>query len=286
MCCGRDSWSVSLSEDSAGEIDGAMVYYRYRRGPFHIVTNPPHSQYVGPWIRATGKQRQESVYKYRDRIWNNLLNDLPDVDYIKLGIDPGFVDVYRFDRQGLRLGTRCTFHLDLAEPVDDLVKGWSKGQRQVVSKTSLGTENIVRLSWATFLSNYQAAHKENTGALIQWNESSSWMEDAIDAGQIICLGLQSDGCLEAGVLLLLDGTMAHYLFSYSSRTGRALDANTILLYHSFVILKNQGVSTFNFEGSMIAGVHDYFRSFGGKRVPVTFIESIKPMYSLAKMILR
>ena len=44
-------------------------------------------------------------------------------------------------------------------------------------------------------------------------------------------------------------------------------ANALMIHESIKLLKSEGVEIFDFEGSMLPGVEQFYRRFGGKLVP-------------------
>jgi hypothetical protein len=72
----------------------------------------------------------------------------------------------------------------------------------------------------------------------------------------------------AMLYLIWDNDVA-YAWIMASRDGRPPDSYSMpwLLWQAILYAKNSGLTTFDFEGSMIPGVARFFRQFGAKAVP-------------------
>jgi len=74
----------------------------------------------------------------------------------------------------------------------------------------------------------------------------------------------------ASLFLVEDAYYVYYLFGGYDDNYASTGAKTLLFWNAILYAKEKGL-LFNFEGSMLKGVEQYFRSFGAQLQPVHFI---------------
>ncbi len=78
--------------------------------------------------------------------------------------------------------------------------------------------------------------------------------------------LNDNGEICASVLIVWDNSRAYYLMGASSSDLKSNAANSLLIWEGIKRVSDKN-RVFDFEGSMIAPVEKYFRSFGTEQVP-------------------
>ncbi|MBA3648943.1 MAG: GNAT family N-acetyltransferase [Chitinophagales bacterium] len=86
-----------------------------------------------------------------------------------------------------------------------------------------------------------------------------------NAGQL-WIAKDSSGKIDAAIFIVWDRTAAYYLIGGKNPENKNTGTMSFLFWHAIKTMSER-VSVFDFEGSMIKGVENYFRSFGAKQKP-------------------
>ncbi len=77
--CGQDNWDVVLVE-KGGQIIASMPYPTFRRALFNVITMPPLTQILGPFIKYPQNQKLTNKLSYEKSVLNSLIEQLPSFD--------------------------------------------------------------------------------------------------------------------------------------------------------------------------------------------------------------
>ncbi|MBS3993316.1 MAG: hypothetical protein KGZ87_06340 [Bacteroidetes bacterium] len=168
---------------------------------------------------------------------------------------------------GKNVTERVNYILPLDKPYEELFKGYRKDRRERIRSNvnSVIQTNNKRLKELIDLSARFYSDK-----FLLSNKSIKSLEKLVEIGVkkgIIDLKLDIEKHSEdilAGALFFNFGNRVVYLFSAQSDAGRKANSLSIIL--NTVIKENSNTDKIlDFEGSMIPGIADFFKSFGAER---------------------
>lgn len=196
-------------------------------------------------------------------------------------LPPEWQDVQVLDWGGFKCSIRYTYRLDLHEedPLKDLS---SKVKGHVRSARESGAELSHEVSEEEFLT-CMASTAKHQGFDLR-GESLRRLFQAAQAPNGQVYGVRLQGELVAAGLFVEDREVRYYLMGGLSREHALRGSLALLLVQAISDSKERGLKIFDFEGSMIPGVEQFFRSFGGKPTPyylaTTAPSVLKPLFRL------
>jgi len=269
MSCGADGWEVALTLDKNQEIQGALPYHIYRRGPFTIVANPPHTPYVGPWISPSTASRRSTRVSYRDRILQSLVGQLPQASYTRLALRDHETNISPWVWADFQVGVKQTMILDLKRGTESIISNSTSKLSHIWSSD----QEIEEISWEEYYSFHQHMNASRIAAQIQWVEAEKFSSLNIAETDIRCTAIRSGREIQSAICLVRDHVRCYYLHGASKKSSSVQDANAILLADSIDWAIQCGCEIFDFEGTTLPGVYEFFRKFGAQIVHRQYVEN-------------
>lgn len=267
--CGADNWGVSISLDQHGEVEGALVYYLQKRYGLWIITSPPFTTYSGLWLHPKINTLKPSTRMAAEKkICNDLLSQLPPYQFFYQQWHPQITNWLPYHWKGFRQTTYFTYISHTESDQTKVLEKMNKSARKRCKKGA--TEFAIEESEdsAQLFELYQASLKRRgilpKSAFTLFNRLDG--ELAKRAMRKILFARSPSGEIVAGQYLIMD---EHTIYAH---LGGILPnyRNTGAWYAIFdkALTHNNGaVKAFDFEGSMIEGVEEFLRSFGGTLTP-------------------
>lgn len=269
MSCGSDQWDVTLSRDSRSEIDGALVFHRYRRGPFSILANPPHTPSVGPWIKPSLKRRRSTSAAHQDRVMSQLIAELPSASYTRLALSSGEENISQWVWSDFFVGVKQTMILELSAGLEDIK------QNSTSKLAHIWTERheIETLDWETYKNFHQRINQQRKSARIQWADDSHMPQiTEIDGVDLRCTAIYDGEEIVSAICLIRDWDRCYYIHGATSKSHNMIDANACLLAEGIQWAIERNCKIFDFEGTTLPGVYEFFRKFGARISHNQFVE--------------
>ena len=273
MCDNPENWDVCLCTDEKGQVQGALTYATYKFGFWKVVFPPPLSPFGGIWIRTTTQSSERDTLNRRREITENLVRQLPNMPYIELKLAPDCTDWIPFFREGFRQSTRYTYQL---RDISDTKLIWGQFGRSrtrniegLVAKQGQDLSIRAGQDLSLLLSAYQTNLSK---------KGVSWKFSLEKFGQMDAALVKHDKRLFFEVVdenktvvgskyVILSGNTAYGMLSFSTEKARKNGLGAWMTWEAIKICSAKGIKIFDFEGSMLLGVEEYFRSFGGIQTP-------------------
>ncbi|MEO5674952.1 MAG: GNAT family N-acetyltransferase [Chitinophagales bacterium] len=259
-----EDWDVCVLK----ERDEMMAYFLYsskKNFTAYQVIMPKLTQFLGPNYHLT----ETSVRKRQNgetEILQSLLQQLPSSAYFESRWHFRFQNWLPFYWKGFHQTTRYTYVLsDISSP-GVLRESFSEKINRDINKAekhfSIAESHDTRAFFRLLKKNFQ-------GKKMQIPFEEKLLEKIFNACQKhnagkIFLALDSAGKIAAGIFVVWDSVTAYYLIGGKDDDFGNSGATTFLFWNAFINLKDT-VRSFDFEGSMIKGVENYFRSFGAEQ---------------------
>ena len=250
------SWWLDASTE--GRWDGLVVddyrvvlplprLRRYRLLPVYI--RPPFTQQIGPF----GSLRDGDLRAMLGRVPTRFQVSLPLRPWIDRDEVPSDFSVRK----------RVNFVLDLSPPFETVRRGFQKRMRQYLNQDTDMEDHVVSREEVIELCRTQLGDKGGIRGF-HWQRLSA----IIDACQARSLG-ECRGMSENGTLLCVGfyphlAGRAFNLAAASTQAGFERRAMIHLLARKMQQMSGEPGAAFDFEGSELPGVREFFSRFGGK----------------------
>ena len=264
---GAENWDVVLSLDAEGNPKGVWPYViKQSKGLLKVNVMPPLTPYLGPWLFYPEKiQTRQKKFQFEEKILPELVAQLPSVFLLQQKCHPRFFNWMPLYWLGFQQTTRFTYRI---EPGSSTDKIFNASLRSDISRSRKKMEIQV-------LDNPELFYEINVlsftqqGRPIPYDLSFFLRLDASlsQRGQREITAIFDQNGEPMGALYLIwDIDTAYYLASGIDRSKHPSGVMSYLLAVAIEKTLKEG-KTFDFEGSMIPGVEQFFRSFGGKLTP-------------------
>ena len=262
-----EQWDVAIVE-SGKEVQAFMPYFRKRKLKFEVVTVPPLTPYMGPWIHYPEGQKEATKLSYEKKMMEQLIAQLPKTDKFIQYFHPEVTNWLPFYWSGFEQSTRYTYVIDDLSDSEALFNNRQGNTRREIAKAnkSLTVNEIDSVSVLHQLKeqDYKAKKQEINYSEAYFNHIFTKLKekDACKAW----VAKDSNGKEIASLLLVWDADSAYYLAGAVDPANRNTGAMSLLMWTA--IQFSSGVTNaFNFEGSMVEPIERFFRSFGAKQTP-------------------
>lgn len=259
-------WDVALV-GSKNDVQAFMPYFKKRKLQFEIITVPPLTPYIGPWIHYPEGQKEATRLSYEKKMMEQLIDQLPKTDKFIQYFHPEITNWLPFYWAGFEQSTRYTYVLNDLSSTDLLYQELQGNIRREIAKASKSLSIVESDSVDTLhqlkLKNYQAKGKE-------LNYSEAYFIRIVKTLQKkeackIWIAEKDDKAV-ASLLVTWDADSAYYLAGAADIEYKNSGAMSLLMWTA--IQFSAGVTNkFNFEGSMVEPIERFFRSFGAKQTP-------------------
>lgn len=273
--CG-DAWNVCLVE-KGGQVAAAMPYHfsRTRLG-LHVLSQPPETQKLGPWLRSTNAKYSNRLGQEKDLL-NELIEQLPAFDYFQQNWHYANTNWLPFYWRGFQQTTRYTYRLPDLSDLDAMWAGFRENIRGDIRKASGRFKLRVRTD--CLLDEFLALNVqtfERQGMSLPYSNSFIRRLDAAchaNNARKIFIAEDERGRRHAGVYIVWDEQSAYYLMGGGDPKLRSSGATSLCIWEA-IQFAAAVTKSFDFEGSMIEPVERFFRAFGAVQTPYFSIKKI------------
>lgn len=271
-----DAWDVCLV-GKGDEIVASMPYVIKKRYGFTLLSHPPLTQNLGPWLKSSQAKYSKILSQQKD--WMEaLIAQLPKYEYFNQNWHYSQTNWLPFYWHGFEQTTRYTYVLDDLSQIDKVWGGLEAKIRTDVRKaenkvgvkvkTDLPIEDFITLNEMTFQRQgmqmpYSKEFVKNLAEVAQQRKQCRWF-----------IGQDASGQNHAGVLIMWDAQSAYYLLGGGNPDLRNSGATSLCMWEA-IKFASTVTQRFDFEGSMIESIERFFRGFGAVQKPY-FAVSHKP----------
>jgi len=264
--CGNENWDVTLVE-KGGRIIGSMPYFIKKRMGFTLLTHPPLTQKLGPWLRPSNK-KYAKMLSYQKDVMSALIEQLPSYDYFLQNWDYNNTNWQPFYWKDFKQTTYYTYVLSELADEKQLWDGIEAKIRTDIRKATnrynlhvrddLGIEDFLKLNRSTF--RRQGKTPPYTKKLVKRLDRACDQRNC----RKIWIAEDEEGRHHAGAYVVWDENSAYYLMGGGDPDLRNSGATSLVIW---VAVKHASTVTqkFDFEGSMVESIERFFRAFGGRQ---------------------
>jgi len=254
--------------DDGDNLVGGFYLYKEKKFGFSIYRNPPFTPYVGPFLKIEAKNKVSIMNNWKNSL--RLIADFIDnLNYsiISFSLNREIIDTQPFIWKKFKVIPNYTYILSLNENIDKINKRMSSERRNDIKKALKDNiyvekienyENVKLLVQKVF---YRQGKKLNEYYLnkILFNFSNNHNSFAF-------VSFKNDIPISAA-FCVYDNDTAYYLLGGYDYENKHHGAGALALWECIKYAQSIGLKYFDFEGSMIPEIEQYFRGFGGKLTP-------------------
>ena len=271
------SWNVALSRAKDGTIIGVWPYFEGVKLGMDVSLPPVLASYLGIWIDYPEEDwKEETRQSYQNGIVKDLISQMPEFHLFKQNFTPSFQNWKELHWAGYNQTTHYTYLLEGIKDHDKIFAGFKSNLRTSIKKVgnnfSIGETNDLAAFYAINKKSW-SVQKEKIPYTLKYLQK---LDDAlVNYGhRYIRLIKDANDNIVAGTYVIRDNHTAYNLMLGTDPDHRNSRAAEILLW-DVIQEMSQYVDRFDFEGSMIEGVSQFFKAFGGKQQPYSLISKAK-----------
>lgn len=230
---------------------------------------PPLTQTLGPWIHPDYRKRQigNTQTSVQKEIIYELISKLPKHKSFDMIFDSSNEYILPYRWLGFTFSPTFSYRLQNLSNLDIVYNNFNKtvkkniksGQNKTTITTSGNFDDLYELLAITFsVQNRKFPHSQKQVEAI--------IEQSIkrNSGKIL-IAKDEAGNSHSGAFILYDERTCYYLLGGTDVRFRSSGAQSLVLWeaiqHAATVSK-----MFDFEGSMVEGIENFFRQFGGDQV--------------------
>lgn len=258
------AWDKVVVEKN-GEIYARLPYVIRKRWGFTLLTMPPLTQTLGPWLRAS-PGKYTSRLSEQKKLMTQLIEQLPPFDLFRQRFHYSVTNWLPFYWKGFRQTTRYTYVIEDLTDLDGVWKEQRKNIRSDIRKAQKQLKVCCDLGLDVFLDLNEMAFKRQGLALPYSRELVARLDSACREHDCCRMFFAQDaqGRLHAAAYIVWDEQAAYYLMGGADPELRTSGATSLLMWEA-IKFASTVTQTFDFEGSMIESIERFFRAFGAKQ---------------------
>lgn len=253
--------------EKGGVILAQLPYVRQKRFGFTLLTMPPLTQALGPWL-APHEAKYVTQLSRQMELMTALVEQLPPFDYFAQNFHHAITNWLPFYWRGFNQTTRYTY---VVEDLTNLEATWKetkeniktdvrKAQKQLTVRSDLSLETFLDLNEKTF--KRQGLFPAYSRQLVVRLNQACAEHDCCR----IFFAEDVQGRVHAAVFIVWDEQVAYYLLGGADTELRNSGATSLLLWEAIQFAATV-TRTFDFEGSMSPPIERFFRAFGARQKP-------------------
>ncbi len=260
--------------NKGGELAARLPYVLKERFGLTVLTMPPLTQTLGPWLRPSEGKYAKRLAVEKDLL-AELIDKLPPHDRFSQSFHFSITNWLPFYWRGFSQTTRYTYRLEDLGDGDKLWDEFAENVRRAVRKAEktvsvhadLDIDEFIKLNELTF--SRQKMETPYTRDLVRRLDAACAERKA----RKIFYAIDSGGRVHAAVYIVWDRDSAYNLMLGSDPETRGSGASTLVMWDAIKFAATV-TRSFDFEGSMIESVERSFRSYGARQVPYFHISRV------------
>lgn len=261
----EDWWLDIVAPGRWAEVTTEHGYLRYAyssRLMFRLIKMPPLTRTLGPVLKIEGKKaetRQRAMFS----AVCDLLDQLPEFDFIRFRLDPSLTDVVPFQARGYQTSLQHTLLADCREPEETLWAGMRDKTRNIIRRA----QDVLSVVEVDDPERFTRVYVDNLDG------DKSYFDPALIAriyhaaharGRArIVAAVDRRGTVHAQTFFIWDDHSYYYFLSSRNETVAHAGAVSQLLWTGMQHAHQLGL-TFDFDGITSQARYQFLVGFGGQ----------------------
>ena len=271
--------------DKDGSLVGGIPLPFKKRVGFTLYHSPPLTPYLGPIFDLTAAETTVERLSVMRSCGEQLARAIQGFDSLSYLAGAAAPDLQGFLWAGFRADLTYTFRIEAGTTTDNAFQQIARTHRQKLKKHA---QCIVETGDdVSALSMFSNQTFERQGIVRPFTDNylrGLWREVSKRGRGILYTARDLDGQSVAALLVVNDDRTSYQIVSGVDMTLHNSPAGALLTWRAICDALNAG-RIFDFEGSRIRGVEEYYRRWGGQAHPVWQLEKTGSLRaSLAKFV--
>ncbi len=266
----------ALVVSNSGEWQAVMPVAVKKKWGISYILQPPFTQFWGICYKYNIWKNVYEEYSWKHKVGTLLVEELKKYHWVVLNFSPHFDDPLPFHWEGFRLHTRVTYELVLTQGKERIYNQFASSLKHLIRRAeknglsfqeTTGLEELITLiSLNEEEGNFVLGKHEHRTSIFQrlgqWLLKSSY-------GRCYNVKNTEGEVLAAGLFVIFRKRIYYLTGAYAPNSGPT-GATSFLLWKAMVHAIELGCEYWDFEGSMIKGIEQFFRKFGS--YPVQYLQ--------------
>lgn len=260
IVCNQE-WDVAMTFDE-NQITAVWPYSLERKYGFKIIRNPLLTAYLGPYFL----KREDGIRT--KQLLQDLWQQIPKSDFVQWTSMPESDNSNFFETLNCSIKSRITYHANLLLSEAELWQNIQPRRKNAIRKAEkdLGIEEngmdipqFVTWHARSFMSKnktYPYSEHLLNKIILSAKENNAILSYTANDKVGNCL---------AQVCLLYDKNKIYYLLGAAAPDAHN-GATALMIWKAMLAAQKMGISIFDFEGSMDAGIARFFERFGAEKM--------------------
>lgn len=263
-----NSWD-EITVERGGKIQARLPYVIKQKYGLKIITMPPLTPFLGPWIR-NDKKRYINRLSIEKELIGELFERIPRFDLFLQNFHYSVTNWQPLYWKGFQQTTHYTYLIPDLTNLDKVWENLKDSARREIRKaisrfnltvrTDLNIDDFLDLHIRTF--RRQEKELPYPVSLVQRLDDTCLKYNA----RKIFIAEDNQGRRHAGVYIVWDEDSAYYLMGGGDPELRSSGATSLCMWEA-IKFASTVTKSFDFEGSMIEPIERFFRSFGAYQTP-------------------
>lgn len=253
-------WSEAVSRDKKGDIRARIAYVHHDKR----VDMPPFTQTLGVWMRDELKKD----YGAQKEVLYELFEEINRHKQITVRLAPENEYVLPFRWMGYHLEPWFTYRIAGLEDCGKLYGSFNKTAKKNIksakNKVTIHHETDLNVLHALLDKTFEVQGRKNPMP----KEVIRRIVETCDRdghGQYMD-ARDKEGNVHSCAYFVYDDKVCYYLLGASDTQFRSSGAQSLILWEGIQMAAGKS-RAFDFEGSMVEGIENFFRQFGGRCIP-------------------
>jgi len=257
-----EKWGEALVKE-ADEIIARMPYAVNK----NKICMPPLTQTLGPWIKDREPQVGNTHLSKQKAIINELLAQFPKHKYMLMRCDSTNSYILPYRWHGFNIKPTFSYRIKDLTDLDAIYNRFNKTAKKNIKSANnkVCIKDDTDLNLLLNILNITFAIQDRKSPIDKKliNKIVTNAEKHI-AGKMF-YAIDDSGVIHSAAYLVYDEKVCYYLLGGSDDKYRSSGAQSLILWEAIQFASTVS-KAFDFEGSMVEGIENFFRQFGGEQV--------------------
>ena len=253
-------WEEAVVEDKKGNVIARMPYVKNGSR----VEMPPQTQTLGIWMAP----ELDGDYGAQKKAITDVFSQLGRVKSVVHALSPENTYILPFRWMGYRMEPRFTYRICDLSDCGVLYQAFNKTAKKNIkyakNKVTLSDETDVDTLWNMLNKTFEAQGRKNPMSKELVYRIVKTCEES-GHGKYL-QSMDAEGNVHSCAYFVYDEQVCYYLFGATDAEFRNSGAQSLILWEG-IQFASEHSKVFDFEGSMIEGIENFFRQFGGICTP-------------------
>lgn len=259
-------FNILVVEENAVILAGIVL----AKNHINTYSNPMLDKYLGILLKEEDNSITYKNLSKQYKVQELIVNELKQYKSFDYYFHPNYRNWIPFSWNNFTQQTRYTYRIVLNESADSIQKKFHGTLRNDI-KNAIKNE-IVITQGIDFDSFYEIINKtflrQGSKAPFDKTKLNSFIEKMTNRGHFhFFAAMDRGGNIHAVCGIVHDNRSSYLILNGIDIEKHIRGANALMIFESIKYYKNKGLGMYDFEGSMLPGVEQFYRRFGGKLTP-------------------